>query len=72
MENISVTSRQLEVLEYVCNGYTNKEIAKILCIELSTVKFHVAELLRKYQVRNRTYLTRIVTSKQILDKIEKS
>ncbi len=66
MTNISVTPRQLEVLDYVSKGYSNKEIAKILHIEVSTVKFHVAELLKRYQVRNRNYLIRISVREQVI------
>jgi len=33
-----LTKREREVIQYVCKGYTNKEIGKIIFISKSTVK----------------------------------
>lgn len=55
---ISVTPRQLEVLELMSTGRTNKEIASHLEVSVATVKFHVAELFRQLQVKNRTLCVR--------------
>lgn len=48
-----LTDRELEVLQFVVEGRTNKEIAKILSITDHTVKAHVASILRKVGVKNR-------------------
>lgn len=48
-----LTEREQEVLQYVMQGLTNKEIADILMITHHTVKAHVAAILRKLGVRNR-------------------
>jgi two-component system nitrate/nitrite response regulator NarL len=48
-----LTERELEVLELVAQGLSNKEIARRLTIELSTVKNHVHNLLKKLRVRRR-------------------
>jgi two-component system nitrate/nitrite response regulator NarL len=48
-----LTVRELEILELIDQGLTNKEIARRLCIELSTVKNHVHNILEKLQVRRR-------------------
>jgi two-component system nitrate/nitrite response regulator NarL len=50
----ALTSRQLEVLQLVDVGLSNKEIAQRLCIEVSTVKNHVHQVLDKLHVRSRT------------------
>ena len=49
----SLTRREHDVLELVESGLTNKEIARALDLELSTVKNHVHNLLAKFGVTDR-------------------
>lgn len=49
----SLTEREEEVLTTVARGRTNAEIADELHISLSTVKTHLASLMRKLGARNR-------------------
>ncbi len=49
-----LTPRQLEVLELLAKGLTNREIAGVLEISAGTVKNHVAALLDALDVTNRT------------------
>jgi NarL family two-component system response regulator LiaR len=49
----NLTSREYEVLALIAKGWNNHEIAKSLNISLSTVQFHVSNILQKLQVRNR-------------------
>jgi DNA-binding NarL/FixJ family response regulator len=48
-----LTSRELEILELIESGSSNKEIARQLHIQLATVKNHVHNVLRKLGVRGR-------------------
>ena len=48
-----LTTREEEVLIPVAQGWTNSEIADDLHISLSTVKTHLASLMRKLHARNR-------------------
>ena len=48
-----LTSREEEILIPVAHGWTNHEIADDLHISISTVKTHLASLMRKLNVRNR-------------------
>jgi DNA-binding NarL/FixJ family response regulator len=48
-----LTEREEEVLLAVARGRTNAELAKELFISLSTVKTHLASLMRKLDARNR-------------------
>jgi len=48
-----LTMRELEIVELVDRGLSNKEIARELCIELPTVKNHVHRILDKLGVRRR-------------------
>ena len=49
-----LSSRELEVLELVANGRSNKEIADVLGITEPTVKGHVSSILGKLSVSDRT------------------
>jgi len=51
------TERELQVLQLLNTGQSNREIAVTLRIEERTVKSHVARLLKKMGVKNRTALT---------------
>ncbi|MFT4653164.1 MAG: two-component system nitrate/nitrite response regulator NarL [Patiriisocius sp.] len=48
-----LTFRQVKVMRLVEQGYSNKEIARKLNIELCTVKNHVHHILDKLRVKNR-------------------
>jgi len=49
-----LTSRELEVLKLVVDGYTNKEIGKELSITEDTAKKHMQSILAKLDASNRT------------------
>ncbi len=46
--------RQLEVLELMTQGKTNKQISSILAVSQATVKYHIGILFRALGVKNRT------------------
>jgi two-component system nitrate/nitrite response regulator NarL len=48
-----LTAREIEVLEEVVKGASNKEIADILNITENTVKIHLRNILEKLHVQNR-------------------
>jgi DNA-binding NarL/FixJ family response regulator len=50
----ALTPQQLCVLDMICRGLQNKQIAHELNISITTVKVHVTEVLRKLRVRSRT------------------
>ena len=49
-----LTLRELEVLQEIVNGKSNKEIASALRISEATVKSHINSLLSKLGVSDRT------------------
>jgi two-component system nitrate/nitrite response regulator NarL len=48
-----LTPRELEIVELLDEGLSNKAIAQRLCIELSTVKNHVHNILEKLELGSR-------------------
>lgn len=50
----SLSPREMEILELVTDGISNKDIAQKLGISQQTVKNHVTTILRKLQVDDRT------------------
>jgi DNA-binding NarL/FixJ family response regulator len=50
----TLTSREVEVLELVSTGLSNKEVAQALFIVESTVKVHLRHIYEKLRVRGRT------------------
>ncbi len=50
----ALTSRQIEVLRYICKGMSNKEIARELDISPFTVRIHVSALLKSLGVATRS------------------
>lgn len=51
-----ITNREKDIIKYICEGKTNKEIAKLLFIAPVTVRDHISNILRKTNVKNRTQL----------------
>lgn len=49
-----LTTRELEVLRLVAEGYSNREIAQVLHLAEGTVKNHVSTILVKLNARDRT------------------
>ena len=54
-----LTERQQRVLRGVCDGLTNKEIARDLGVSESAVKATIQQMFRRTRVRTRTQLVRI-------------
>lgn len=56
----ALTRREREVLQQISQGYSNKEIAKSLCLSVATVKHHVHNVLDKLSVSRRAEAMRRV------------
>lgn len=50
----SLTNQQSRILQLICDGKLNKQIAYDLSIAESTVKAHVTAIMRKLGVQSRT------------------
>ena len=54
----ALTARELEVMELLARGMTNREIGEQLAISIKTVDTHRGHLLKKLRLRNNSDLTR--------------
>lgn len=50
-----LTTRETQILNYIANGNTNKQIAAILQISEQTIKNHVSAILRKLNANDRAH-----------------
>ena len=54
VEQLGITPRELEILEAIAAGLSNREIAERLFVSENTVKTHTARLFDKLSARRRT------------------
>ena len=54
-----LTRREGDVLRGICEGKSNKEIARDLDLQEVTIKLHVKTLSRKLEAKNRTHAAMI-------------
>jgi DNA-binding CsgD family transcriptional regulator len=62
--SLKFTSREQQVIACLMEGFSNKKIGQILGISPRTVKFHVANILQKFRVKNRRGLRGIQNSQK--------
>ena len=60
-ESFKISAREREIIELICQGLTNREIASRLFISVGTVKDHNYTIFQKAGVRNRTKLAQLFT-----------
>lgn len=65
----NLSKRELEVLQLVASGTTNKEIADALFISENTVKGHLSRILEKLNVRNRQQAVLLAMERGIIKKM---
>ena len=62
----TLTARELEVLELVSKGLTNREIGAALGCSETTAKWHLKNIMQKLEVTDRTEATRVAVERGIL------
>ena len=65
-ENSPLTTREQQVLAGICQGKSNKEIARDHDLQEVTVKLHVKTLSRKLNARNRTHAAMIARDRNLI------
>jgi NarL family two-component system response regulator LiaR len=66
-EEPNLTARELEVLQLVCEGKTNKEIARELFISPKTVSVHRSNIMSKLGVNSSYELFRYLAKNKLFD-----
>ena len=60
LSQYKITEREFSVIQLICEGLTNKEIANELSISVNTVNNHVANIFDKTNVRSRIDLLKLL------------
>ncbi len=66
VRKLGVTPRELEILELIASGLSNREIAGRLCVSENTVKTHSSRLFDKLGARRRTQAAQIGKSSRLI------
>jgi len=61
-----LTTRELEVLRFIRDGYRNKQIAGQLSISETTINFHIKNLVDKLQANDRTHAVTIALRRGLM------
>ena len=59
IEKYKISKREMEVIQLICEGHTNQQIADELFISIETVKDHNSRIYLKTEVKNRTQLAKL-------------
>ena len=59
VEELGITSRELEILELIAKGLSNREIAETLFVSENTVKTHSSRVFGKLNAKRRTQAVQI-------------
>jgi DNA-binding NarL/FixJ family response regulator len=65
-----LTSREIQILELVVEGKTNREIANSLVISENTVKIHLRNILEKLHLQNRIQAAVYAVRQGLIDTFE--
>ena len=66
-EESRLTSREVEVLQLVAEGYANKQIADMLGISIKTAEKHRQELMNKLDIHDTASLTRYAVAQGLVE-----
>ncbi|MGE5352110.1 MAG: LuxR C-terminal-related transcriptional regulator [Ignavibacteriales bacterium] len=65
LESANLSSREKQIIRFVAEGLTNKEIAQQLNISSFTVKSHVHNILKKLDLRKRMQIAKIAALQEV-------
>jgi len=66
LQQLGVTARELEILELIAGGMSNREIAEKLFVSENTVKTHSSHLFEKLNAKRRTQAVQIGKELQLI------
>ena len=63
----SLTPREIDVLRLLARGYTNRQIADVLCLSMRTIEGHRSNLMSKLNLHSRVELTSFAEEHGLLE-----
>jgi RNA polymerase sigma factor (sigma-70 family) len=60
--SLALTERERQIVRLVCEGLSNKEIARQLNISEGTIKVHLRHIFEKLAIKHRTALVALARS----------
>jgi DNA-binding CsgD family transcriptional regulator len=66
LKDLAITPRELEVLQLIANGLSNREIAEALFVSENTVKTHSSRVLDKLGAKRRTQAVQLAKELRLL------
>ncbi len=66
LSSVKLTPREVEIIDQIAEGLSNKEIAQQLSIETQTVKNHIHNILDKLQLHNRLEAVEYARERKLL------
>jgi DNA-binding NarL/FixJ family response regulator len=59
-----LTAREIQILSYIANGNSNKQVAHVLGISEQTIKNHISAILRKLNANDRAHAVALAIRNQ--------
>jgi len=66
LQQLGITARELEILQLIAGGLSNREIAERLFVSENTVKTHSSRLLEKLSAKRRTQAVQIAKELKLI------
>jgi DNA-binding NarL/FixJ family response regulator len=60
-----LTQREIQIVRFVCEGFSNKEIARRMEVSEGTIKFRLHLIYQKLAINNRTSLATLALRAEI-------
>jgi len=65
-----LTNVELDILLLLCEGRKREDIARLRCIEISTVKTHISNLLKKFDKKNTSEIVSMLKKMEMIELIK--
>ena len=66
LQQLGITARELEILQLIAGGMSNREIAEKLFVSENTIKTHSSRLLEKLDAKRRTQAVQIAKELRLI------
>lgn len=63
---MKLTSREIQIIQLIAQGMTNREIAEELSLSVNTANTHRKNILRKLEIKNTALLIRFAIENKII------